>query len=756
MPRTLPAAITTGKVGNSERVILIRIIPNGGDVWSELRWATKALTVTDWEEVEDDDRTFVGDVLCQGGLGTIEQMIDVEMGGDIGKVNKFDFEISNPEYSGSDRFDETFESYNLEGRQVEIRLAFWTGSNPAWTNTALLQNFIVEDIEYNYGRYKISCSDAGYQRHKDIPNLVLSKNDYTVIPVHNRGKTVPLVYGDLTAGSPVYSTLNLVPAIRVDKGKEKFVIARNKVTNFSLTVYLYYSDVNRYVLLTPASGNFSLTRGRPSYLLFPMGVNIYGVLVSQLETQGIQTNPTTIDGHYAIDESGATVVELDALINNRLYFKCPMPSEFGKTASGTYNVDLYVQFGTIPDDGSDGKIRRYDPETDAYVDLYTYDHSDSGDLVHVAIDGKTWSELSSYEYGVTVYNGTCEVANMYIVFDAVLVKLTVDRVTILPISSQGKAPRRGTSPFGGRKTSTFEAFNQLVEADNVCLSLDGGEFSAWIDADSRDNGYNEGNLITRPPYVIESILRDELGLTSSEIDYNSFDTLGNTTDGERKDWAFGNQIESTILSQEAIRNICSQAGMIYLEDYQNKSKIVSLIEHTEVKTIDWSTIYRDSPQVKFSKLQNVYNAFTLNYDRSWTTGGFNSTRYLNSSATNMTSNVRSGTPNTYTGLCGDSEDAIGGVTRELKIDCDWIRDDTTIDLLLKWLAEWLCYRKYIFGWSSGLDHVELEIGDQVLIDHTLLPTGVSNSAHFMIFEINYNLNGDTQKFKAIEIPSLLP
>ena len=63
------------------------------------------------------------------------------------------------------------------------------------------------------------------------------------------------------------------------------------------------------------------------------------------------------------------------------------------------------------------------------------------------------------------------------------------------------------------------------------------EFGAWID-ERGGAGYTEGQTIECPPYVIEDILRRQLSQTTETIDYEGFDTSGNTTNGLIKDWKF--------------------------------------------------------------------------------------------------------------------------------------------------------------------------------------------------------------------------
>ena len=174
------------------------------------------------------------------------------------------------------------------------------------------------------------------------------------------------------------------------------------------------------------------------------------------------------------------------------------------------------------------------------------------------------------------------------------------------------------------------------------------------------------------------------------------------------------------------------------------------------KTIDRTTLLGDRIKIRLTDLDAVYNEFYINYDRRWLTGVYRGTRHLTASATNMSSDTRSGTPNTYTGLCSDSQSKYNH-TKRLTLDCDWISSVTTIDRFLKWLAEWHCYRKRIFPFkSTGHEHINLEMGDQVKIDHTLLPAGVSDDASFVVFDIKDNLDDDKVNFECMQIPDLLP
>lgn len=761
--KTLSDAIIAGKAGDSERVILVRIIPESGDTWSELLWATRDITITDWEG-GGVLKSFRGGMLLEGNLGTINQSVDIRQGGNVATVSSLTLTICNPEYNGEDRFDQNFTD-NLENREVEICLVFWTGSNPAWSDILLFHKFVIEDMTYEYGVYEIRLSDEGVKRHKEIPDLILNINDYPAIPDYNKGKIAPLLYGQLWISSvaPWQGANNSIPVIRCDKNKESFIVSRNKIDSNASNVLLYFSDCNRWARLY--GGTFVFTYARPSKMDFPLGVNILARFYSQLEKQGSQTNPTALDFKNAVDESSDSYFTLGA--SEKLYLKAPMPAEFGRIVGEATNIMLFIVFGTITGTGT---VNYYNPEWDDGVGgLSTgvaIGSGNSGGVFWWPLGGDkskhgkdpdqldqnyawTFDELAVIEMGLTMNVGSsAQIKNMWLEIDGLIVK-SDKGIMKIPAKFRKTERRRGLS-FG-------KPFDYLEDGDNVFFdAYDGAIFGSWIDADSRNNGYNVNNPIRRGCYLIESMLRDELGLISTEIDFASFDVMGNTTNGIRKDWYNIAYIDSGVNSLEFIAEFCQQNGIIYFQNYQNKEKVVALSKQTTVKTIDDTTQLEDEIKISLSDLSDFFNEFYINYDKSWVTNNYRKTLYLTASTNNLSSNSRGGTPNTYTGLCTDSQTKYN-MTRRFTLDCDWINDAATAEYLIKWLAEWFCYRKYIVEMKfAGLDHIELELGDQIKINHELLPVGISNDDSFILFDISHDLENDKLTMKFMQIPDLLP
>lgn len=751
--KTLPDALITNKGGDSERVILVRIIPDTNDTWGELLWATRDTIVTGWEG-GSTMKTFRGGVLAESQLGKISQSVDIEEGGNVAKVSGLTFKIVNPEYSGSDRFDENFTD-NLENRVGEFYLAFWTGSNLAWSDILLLHRFVVDDVHYEYGEYTIKIKDAGFKRHKNIPDLIITDDAYSRCPESNLGKIAPLLFGSLYGGTLYLNTFQAVPVFNINKDKPEYMISQNKCdTIIDTHMYLFAEEVNRWVQIFGIS-NFSETFGPPSKIAFPLGETIKGSLYSQLERQGSQTDPTSLDFANAVDNDGNSYLTLTS--GQKLFLFAPIPSQLSGIVNEDSNLKLMVDYGYPTVDGA--QVKYYNPEYDdgvggfsTGVDLetvngtYVFGNDKSAHGKHPEQDDQnapwTLEEIATCEFGLVVNAGSSvRIYNIYVLLQNLILKGMVYKKT-------GKAIRRRFDPK--------IKIDRLENIEAYCASVNGAEFGAWIDQDSRNNGYNSGDLAQYGAFIIESILRDELDLTSSEIDYEAFDDVGNTTDGDRKSWKFAKIVNEAEDSINIIGQFCKQSGLIYFQNHENKEKVATLKKQTASKTIDRTTIRENSIDIKFSALNKIYNEFYVNYNKHPGNNNFAKTLFITADDHNLSSNTRSGTPNTYTGLCSDSQDKYLKTNR-LTLDCDWIRDDATAELLIKWLAEWHCYRKHIVEFeTAGLDHIDLELGDQVKINHTLLPTDVSNDDSFFLYDISHDLNNDRMKFKFIQIPDLLP
>lgn len=84
----------------------------------------------------------------------------------------------------------------------------------------------------------------------------------------------------------------------------------------------------------------------------------------------------------------------------------------------------------------------------------------------------------------------------------------------------------------------------------------GRAYGSWIDEEGRSNSYNAGDVITEPHYIIESILRDELGFDASQIDVAAFDACAH---GSHR---LSLEMGSKVSARDIIESICYESGLV--------------------------------------------------------------------------------------------------------------------------------------------------------------------------------------------------
>ena len=811
MSKTLPAVISAAKGGDSKRVLLIRIIPeDSGDAWDEFDWATQDITVIGWEG-ESGDKVFLGGVLEENAFDSIRQSVDVSEGGNVSIISGLSIRVANPQFgedsNGDTRFDQETEDYNFENRTVEIYLAV----NPDESNCVnyddilLLYRGVVVDVEYDYKTYQIKVEDARAKRHKAIPDLVINEVDYPDCPQENLGKSPPLIYGVMAWTGYIQSDYlgqqMAIPALCIDEKRHKYIVSRAKTaepvgnqSNFKHMVdniiwskcAIYDKDTDTFVPLSfvgsmeapyGMDADVDLIHGRPTTIQFPKDKIIVATFEKQFDGIGSKTIPIDLDLSNALDEGISTYSTIGN--SQKAYFTVKLPTQLFGIVEQT-QIDIVILFGTITGGGT-GILRYYNPIFDngagKFSDGFTFDslsaegriwlsgvvyadysaHGRTDDQSDQDPPGNLWGieEINECEFGIECdADIEAQVRNISIQMRAAVVRRNAFYTRRISQPDQ-KAPRRRSGI--GQTHILNPAPERNISIVNTLT--DGDVYDGWARI-----GFTEDDPVFYIN-IIECMLRHELELTDAEINTDSFDTILNPyaphNDGPRHTWEFSGAIWEQINSLEWIRNVVKEGCAIYFLNYENKETIRAINKHASpVKTISRDTIAEGQISVKLSDLDKVYNEFEIFKNKDQSSGNHNYREFLNATSTSI-DNTRTDTPNTYTGLCADSQSRYR-VTRKLILYNDWAQVSNTDvppyqDAQLIWLAEWFCYRRWIVEFeTAGLDHIDLELGDQVKIDHTLLPNAVSDTAHFMLCDISHDLNNDRMKFKFIQIPDLLP
>ena len=168
---------------------------------------------------------------------------------------------------------------------------------------------------------------------------------------------------------------------------------------------------------------------------------------------------------------------------------------------------------------------------------------------------------------------------------------------------------------------------------NLFYDLDGGgkEFGAWIDENSRSNGFDSGDLIECPAYVIESILRDIMDVPTDNINYASFDSAGNTTDGTLKDWSFTGGIYEVESSKNILENILMQCKSQLYRDAAGKFKLIVYNSSASVDYTDYDfniDNHITNIQISETSYNDIVSHVRINYALDRGSGEFTKCAYI--------------------------------------------------------------------------------------------------------------------------------
>ena len=136
---------------------------------------------------------------------------------------------------------------------------------------------------------------------------------------------------------------------------------------------------------------------------------------------------------------------------------------------------------------------------------------------------------------------------------------------------------------------------------------EGETYGSWIS--SRSSNYSSGAVIEDPAGIVESILRNDLGLVDVDIDLPSFINAENTSMKHRVNIHDSNKDKS----DRIIRKIIEQSTFMFFYSGAGKARLIALNDAspTTTATIPWTHIRADSLNVFKSKwLVNILKAST--------------------------------------------------------------------------------------------------------------------------------------------------
>ena len=235
-----------------------------------------------------------------------------------------------------------------------------------------------------------------------------------------------------------------------------------------------------------------------------------------------------------------------------------------------------------------------------------------------------------------------------------------------------------------------------------------------------------------------------------KIDYASFDVVGNTTNGTRKDWVFNRPIIEKLQAEEIIKELCFDSHCMLTESTNEDTGLpqIRLIALDTASSGDtWTKpVFVDrggkleGVRTSHTGLRDVFTSYRLFYHYDYGLQDYRKEILVDK---NGYSNPSGGSTLTdeHQNLCKKAEQT-NRVINPFSYSSNWIYDDATAELFLDKKINWFTKQRLKVDWISPLsnrtaggttDYIGYEIGDQVKLNYSQsIPAGLNNSSYFMI------------------------
>ena len=739
---------------------------------------------TNFTGLSDTDRTF--DSVKYRGLvidwGSLIHSINLnQFSSSVAAMNGLRISNIDDTISGG-RFSDLFSSQNYVNRKFTLHMG---AVGVAFADhIQLAEGLITDQIDQDIDTLTLSLLEDTASVNVEVPTTRVNATDHANAPPNNFGKPIPMSFGDFgletDIGTVPPSGANFdrhfvkshFPAIITDRwnATDANVIALpdqpGSVLNDLVTERVYYYGDDKFAAC--GSSNVTVDASVPEITFNGEIWRTYfqlGDATALDQDNDFLTKVTyTVDGTFTIDAG----------------FKIPKIPKLGELTS----ISVIIDFGTFAGTA---------PIVDAGFPFYLLVDGgspqqivwDSGDKTIDISSNYTTAQQDAWDFedtfklfmddtgaGGSAGDQSFEVNEIGLEIQYTPSQTFVKEYTTY---SRTRTRRDGSTSVDRLSGRTFEVATPEVSEYIYCAGK-GREYGEWVDADSRNNGYNAGALIENPVYQIENLLRSEFGtittgtttstsagnlvdsgatfttamvgqqvtnttdgtvtyidgfnsstslsvntdifassegykiagLTSSEIDYATFDAAGNTSDGN-----IGSVFDTAVsniefaFSQYKFQNgwalcqeLASSCGCFLFLSGSGKVKIVTRKRNDGYgsggdKTIKYDEIKNIKPGI--TGIDDARNRISVNYDYNYSNDTFKDV----TAATNDTTSQGSGA----TGI---------NTIQELIIDNRFTLDSATAIGYSTALKNWLAYRKETLSFEVITPkHNDIEIGDTI-------------------------------------------
>ncbi len=649
---------------------------------------------------------------------------------------------NSPNKINGGRFSDLLSTNNYSKRKWE---RFQCDENADFSEDNLIAGGIISsDFKPTPNSIDVYLNDYWAKYNIELPTNKVTKALYPNAPEKNLDSPIPMAYGDCSAktsedGFRSHLVKGRFPAIITDKWNAVDSITQAKPDNESvqsLSIYNLFMYNKKYFACEPL--NVDVTAATPILAFTSNKWTDYHPLVKW---------DTYEDTNYGntIDQDPSTSYNLDATSGPpsvAVGWRVPIPFNKAGTieddAPDSHTIKIWILTGTktgtapsaavlsgydfVYNAGQDFALNwALDAEGIDITGQFTEAQQASWDLQQASND--RWVLVIDDSVGGN-WDQTVPVIEV-----AYIIEFTADKAFEQTITVKDRPL------LVGNMVGHYGVIERYKDVDvwgtdlgeYIYWSGKGRNFGAWIDADSRNQGYASGGLLESSTFIIEDIARTELGLTSANIRYVYFDAAGDTDTGDILDtfnenvatdikFAFSNY--KSIFARKLIDKICQQSGQyVWWSGVTLAIKARRRTYTSADSTIDFKDI--KNPTWKLSSMEDVFNHISVDYDFDY---GANKTIKSSTPDDNASQEDSTSQGTTVNGY---------GEVLKLTANMPFTLDQTTAENYGDALLAWYKDRKQIitFDTKDGTSRYNaLEVGDIINFDN---------------WDANLKINGDT-------------
>lgn len=491
--------------------------------------------------------------------------------------------------SGSEvRLSEQFIASEICYQEATVYL--WTEGIGDISDCLQIYKGVIRPIEkIRASHFDIELVDSTQTAHKSLPSSLIDLSDYTYPPLESENLPIPLVYGDFdpTKDLASYKRGMMIQGIWIEPNKLVFSDHPLKAVD---AVWIWDEDLYKLVKLDSSDYTTTLDdSGRTT-------ITIDDVIAPTLEAYIYpdKADITHLDDPFycIVDEEKPACYDADNSSHTEISVDSYSPNG---NQDDNHRDNLFGRFPNVSPVGDHISVAiernyagNFNPTYLQNARLYFWVDASSAEVADIGMEA-AGSGPSAYD--------SSDITTEFNAANLTLQDITYPNAIKVYINGLYRAidgTRQKLIEFYDMRLKV--TYSRSIETSmRVFVEGEGRTYGSWIDGGGRSNSYNSGDLIENPVGILESISRDELGLTTADIDEDSFDDI---MENLSSNWNMRIFLNGQIDSKKLMEKICADIGLGFYISVDGKAKLFRLMDiskdddftrdHYKKKTLDFN------------------------------------------------------------------------------------------------------------------------------------------------------------------------